>query len=346
MQASFECASGLRGELMRRREFVAALGSAAAAWPVAARAENRVPRIGFLSALSAKDTGKAEIAAFEAGLRELGYMPGKTIEIEYRFGDAREERMRELARQFVDSKVDVIVTFGTGISASHSVTIEVPIVAAVGSDLVEVGLADSLGHPGGNVTGQTFFFHELVVKRVELLKQVKPMMTRVGLLVAPPFPRVQDYLRIPKELGVERELIEVAEPGDCDRALSEGPGATIEGLAVPELLQFVGSGPAVIAAAAAHHGLPAAGGLSFGRNGGLLSFGVDMAPMTRRAAVFVDKILKGAKPGDIPIEQATKFITFVNLKSLLAVSSGWSGRESGSWPLSPIDLLATRSGDS
>ena len=228
--------------------------------------------------------------------------------------------MRELAQEFVDYEVDVIVTFGPGVNASHSVTTAVPIVAAVAGDLVEVGLADSLGHPGGNVTGQVTLFYELNAKRIALLKQVKPAMTRVGLLVARPFSRVQISSR-PDPGARRRARIDLGRgPQRLRPRVSEGPGATIEGLVVPDLPQFTnGRGPAVIAAAAARHGLPAAGGLSFARNGGLLGFGVDMVSMTHRAPVFVDKILKGAKPGDIPIEQATRFETVVNLKTAKAL---------------------------
>ena len=197
------------------------------------------------------------------------------------------------------------------------------IVAAVAGDLVAVGLADSLSHPGGNVTGEAMFFPELMVKRVAFLKQVKPTTTKAGLLIPPNYSALPAYLRVldapVRALGVELKPIEVAEPNDCDRALAAG--ASIDGLGVTEVPRFnAGPGPAIIAAAAAHHRLPSAATTSLAKNGGILGYGVDLAPMFRRAAVFVDKILKGAKPGDIPIEQATTFHFVVNLKTAKALS--------------------------
>ncbi len=308
---------------MRRRTFIAQL-AATAAWPLIARAEQATVRIGFLSPVSAADLDKAQIPAFEAGLRELGYIPGKSIEIEYRYGDGNEAHLAELVRELVDLKVDLIVSMGSGVYAAHRVTKSVPIVTAVNGDLVSLGLADSLGHPGGNVTGLTYFFAELMVKRIALLQQIKPEMTTVGVLVAQGYSVNRTFLGVMeapvKALGIELRPIEIAESSDCDRALSSSLGGSIGGLVLFDPPQFTsGSAPAEIAAAAARHGLPSAGALPFAPNGGLLSYGVDYVPMHHRAAFFVDKILKGANPGDIPIEQATKFTTIVNLKTAKAL---------------------------
>ncbi len=305
---------------MRRRTFIASIGCAAAVWPLAARAQPRVPRIGFLG----WDKMSGSLGAFEAGLSDLGYVPGKTIEIEYRFG-LGEERMTELARELVDLKVELIVTNGVGVYAAHRVTTTVPIVVGSAADLVMQGYADSLDHPGGNVTGQIFFYAELVVKRIELLRQIRPAMTSVGLLLIQgrsSNPSLLQAIDAPvKALGIELKPIEVAEASDCDRALSAGSGTPVGGLVVTDSSEFTSTAAVAvtIATVAVRHRLPAAAAPLLARNGVLLGYGVDFPPMYRHAAIFVDRILKGAKPGDIPIERATKFETILNLKTAKAL---------------------------
>jgi putative ABC transport system substrate-binding protein len=307
---------------MRRRAFIGLVGGAVV-WPLAARSEQRIARIGYLTPATA-DANEALFEEFEAGLAQLGYVPGKTVEIAPRFADGHEDRLTPLARELVDLKVDVIVTYGFGVFWAHEATLRVPIVAASVYDPVAMGLADSLAHPGGNVTGQTFFYSELIVKRIELLKQVRPAMTSVGLLLgkgmsltAPAFSGVWPTA---KKLGISIVPISLLELSDLDSVLSADPAASIGGLVVTDDAIFgVSSEAAEIAAAAMRRGLPGAGGLEYARNGFLLGEGVDYNPMFRRAAVFVDKILKGSKPGDIPIEQATRFTTIVNLKTAKAL---------------------------
>ena len=304
---------------MRRRAFLAALGASAAALPLSALSKPQMARIGYLGPDPA-DADPGHYEALRAGLRELGYIEGQSIEIIARHPPRFGVGLTDLARQLVDLDVDVIVTGGPGVFAAAQATKTVPIVAGVSGDLVELGLAQSLAHPGGNVTGLTYFSPQLIVKRVELLKLVKPSMTNVGLLVLPNIPSVQGYLRALDEplktMGLALQIIEATDAGEVANALTTGPAASINGLVVSDFPPFyAGSGPAVVAAAATSRGLPAVGSLTFARNGGLLSYGVDFPSMFHRAATFVDKILKGAKPGDIPIEQATQFITVVNLQN-------------------------------
>jgi len=307
---------------IRRRTFIAALGCTVSAWPLAALAQQRIPRIGYLD--RARDA-RWGFPAFQHGLSDLGYVLGENVEIESRFWQGgQQDEMEGLARELVDLKVDVIVAIGNGVYAAHRVTKTVPIVtAAATGDIVADGLADSPGHPGGNVTGQTYFVRELFVKRIALLKEVKPAMTSVGLLSPQGNSELPAHLRAMaapvKALGVTLETVEVAGPNDCDRALSAGSGASIGGLVVIDAPQFWFGGASPIAAAAVRHALPSAGALEFARYGGLLGYGVDFLPMFRRAATFVDKILKGAKPGDIPIEQATTFHSSVNLQTAKAL---------------------------
>ena len=166
---------------MRRRAFLAALGGAAV-WPLAARAEQRssLPRIGYLGPGAGPDPRYGE---FHAGLRDLGYVEGKSIEIELRFAGGDPERLAEAAAEFVHENVDIIVTSGMGVYAAKRATTTVPVVIAAGADVVAMGLAASFSHPGGNITGSTFFVLEVMAKRLELLKQVAPSMSRSGLLL-------------------------------------------------------------------------------------------------------------------------------------------------------------------
>jgi putative tryptophan/tyrosine transport system substrate-binding protein len=308
---------------MRRREFLIT-ASTAAVWSIGGIAQQRTPRIGFLSPIPAGEVSRPRVDAFEAGLMELGYIPGKSINIEYRYWDTDNEPAK-LARELIAAGVDVIVTYGPSVNATHTMTNAIPIVTVVSGDLVAVGLADSLGHPGGNVTGQSIFVPELLVKRAAMLKQVKPEMRSVGVLFPQNYPNTSAFFRAIdapiRALAVEPKLIELVDPADCDRALSVAPGASIDGLVVLDNPKFSDNpGASIIAAAAARRGLPTATDVYGPRNGGyLLGFGVDFIPLFRRAAVFVDKILKGAKPGDIPIEQPTKFVTIVNLKTAAAL---------------------------
>jgi putative tryptophan/tyrosine transport system substrate-binding protein len=239
------------------------------------------------------------------------------------------EKTRNVARQLAQLvsqftlAVALILTAGPGVSAARSVTTSVPIVMDSQLDAVATGVAESLSHPGGNVTGFTFLLPELASKRLELIKQVKPSLTRVGLLLQgrsdSPVNRVvfDAANRMAAKLNTELVPITVEEAVEVGRALSDVPGPPVGGLVVSDAPYDVDS--ALIADAARSRGLPSIGAPKYPSAGGLLGYGVDFPAIYRRSAILVDKILKGAKPGDIPIEQATKFITIVNLKTAKAL---------------------------
>jgi putative ABC transport system substrate-binding protein len=305
---------------MRRRDFIMLLGGAAATWPLAARAQQpRMPVVGYLSLVPATQLHFYD-NAFREGLHGLGYIEGKNLRIEYRTTDGDEARIFGLATELVGLNVDVIVTYATGVPAAQRATAKIPIVMATYNDAVAVGIVASLAHPGGNVTGSTFFVPELMAKRLELLREVVPSMTRAGVLLirredsAANRTMVEVMGTTAKALKVELHPIEVGEPKEYESAFSAWADQKIGGLVVLDHAQFLANAEA-IAALAARHRFPSIGALELPASGGLTAYGVDFSVMFHRAAAFVDKILKGAKPGDIPVEQATKFKSTLNLKT-------------------------------
>jgi putative tryptophan/tyrosine transport system substrate-binding protein len=308
---------------MRRREFITLLGSSVAAWPLAARARQpeRLARIGYLGLTSASQLVGA-IDAFSAGLRDLGYVEGRNLHIEFRFADGDEDRLPALATELVALNVDVIVTYATGVFAAQRATATIPIVMATAPDLVAIGVVASLSHPGGNVTGLTFFVPELMAKRLELLREVVPSMTQAGVLLLrdnPSTGSVLDAMGVTaKALGVGLQPIEVGGPREFESAFSAWADKQIGGLVILDHPDFLANVEA-IAALAAKRRLPSIGALELPASGGLMGYGVRFSELFRRAAALVDKILKGAKPGDIPVEQATKFKLVLNLKTAKAL---------------------------
>ena len=313
---------------MQRREFITLLGGAAATWPVAARAQQpagRVYRVGYLSIGSREPTLASYISAFEDGLRSLGYRVGENVAIEYRFANAEIERLPALAADLVRLGVDVIVSGANpNTIAAMKATTTIPIVMANSADPVSAGLVASLARPGGNVTG---FAQdpgdEIFGKRLELLKETLPNLSRVGVLWNPDFAPNRNRLTSMKEAARPLGLTLVPVEARGLDAL-EGAFATM----VRERAQaFVVLGDAVlfdyrsqIVVAALRNRLPAiSGAKQFAEAGLLLHYGVDFRDQFRRAAFFVDKIFKGAKPADLPVEQPTKFELVVNLKTAKAL---------------------------
>jgi putative tryptophan/tyrosine transport system substrate-binding protein len=305
---------------MRRRQFVGLLGGGAAAmWPLVSRAQTpsaRIFRVGFLGLPSADSLPK-RTEAFRAGLHDLGYQEGRDVVIEYRWADSNYDRLPALLAELINLNVDVIVTHGTpGVVAAKQATSTIPSVMAVVGDAVASGLVASLARPGGNVTGLTFFQPELNAKRLELLKETVPDLTDVGVLLNPANqmnePVLPEVARVAQSLKLELHQFNARAPSDFETAFAAMIAKRVRAFVVFDDAMLIGNARA-IAALALKNGLYSCGFLDFAAAGGLLAYGVDFPDMFRRAATFVDKILKGARAADLPVEQATRFETILNL---------------------------------
>jgi putative ABC transport system substrate-binding protein len=304
---------------VRRREFITLLGGVAMTWPLAARAQQptKIARIGFVGA-SAADSVPERAEAFRAGLRELGYQEGRDIVIEFRWADGRYDRLPALFNELVGRGVDVIVTHGTpGVLAAKQATATIPIVMAMSGDAEATGLVASLARPGGNVTGLTFFNPELAAKRFELLKEILPGLTEVGLLLNPANPinePIVPAIRLTAQaLRLELNPFGVREPAEFEGAFVTMAAKRVGAVVVIDDATLI-SNASVVARLALQQRLPSSGWPDYAVKGGLIGYGVSFPDLFRRAATFVDKILKGARPSDLPVERATKFETIVNLR--------------------------------
>ncbi len=305
---------------MQRREFITLLGGAAA-WPLAARAQQQMgkpPTIGFLgastSALQAQWT-----AAFEQRMQELGWTKGRTIAIEYRWAEGRSERVAEGLAEFLRMKVDLIITHGTpAVLAAKRATSVIPIVFPVASNPVENGIVASLARPGGNVTGLSLQRADTAAKRVEMLREIVPRLRGLAILVNADSPGVmleaEEVQATAQGQGLSVVRTEIRRAADIAPAF-EGFKGRVEALYVAaEPLVFVNR--STIATLAVASRLPTIYGLrEYVDAGGLASYGPNFADLFRRSAELVDKILRGAKPADIPVEQPTKFDLVINLKT-------------------------------
>jgi putative ABC transport system substrate-binding protein len=279
----------------------------------------KVPRIGLLSPFSPSATGLWH-QAFRQGLRDLGWVEGKTISIEYRYAEGRSDRLPDLAADLVRLKVDIIVaSVNTDALAAKNATREIPIVVASAGDPVAIGLVESLARPGGNITGLSQISPELAGKRLELLKEMVPKLSRVAVLWNPQgttSPLSWKEIQLPaRELGVQLHSLEVRSSNDFAKAFEDAARARAGALAIMPDPLFAGNLKR-IADLAAKSRLPSIFHLTeFVDSGGLVAYGPDRSDQFRRAATYVDKILKGTKPGDIPVEQPTKFELVINLKT-------------------------------
>jgi putative tryptophan/tyrosine transport system substrate-binding protein len=309
---------------MRRREFIAMLGTGAAAWPLAARAQQagRTWRIGFLGAASAAKYGKLA-DALRDGLRDFGYIEGKNLTIEFRWAEGDNARLPELAAELVKRHIDCLVTHGTpGTAAAKKATATMPIVMAVSGDAVATGLINSLAQPGGNVTGTTFFGPELAAKRLELLHDAVPRARQLAVLVNPENPvngpvlKAMDGTAATLKLNLQQFVVRKA--NELDDTFAKIAAQHLDGVAVFEDAITVANASA-IAQLAAKQRLPMTGFAELAKAGGLIGYGANIPALFRRAGYFVDKILRGAKPADIPVEQPTEFETVINLKTAKAL---------------------------
>ena len=307
---------------MNRRQFVTLIGSVAASWPLVVRGQTaKSPVIGFLVPGSQASHG-AWVAAFAKRLSELGWTEGRNIVIEYRWAAGDNDRMAEFAAEFVQRKVDVIVSSANGVNIASRATPSIPIVFAAFNDPVATGLVKSLSQPGGNVTGLTVQPNDLASKRIELLREIVPQMRRLSALAnvaGSGFQRETASIRTAAAaLNIEANILELRTAEDIAPALARLKGRADALYVLSEPL--VNSNKAQILQAVTQERIPTIFGFrEFVDAGGLMSYGANFPDLFSRAAEFVDKILRGARPADIPVQQPVKFDLIVNLKAAKAL---------------------------
>jgi putative ABC transport system substrate-binding protein len=306
---------------MKRREFIALLG-AAAGWPLAARAQQpAMPVIGFLSPI-ALDTFADRLRGFRQGLRESGYIEGDNVTIVYRWAENQVDRLPELAAELARRPVAVITTVGGAgpAMAAKEATKTIPIVFITAEDPVRAGLVASLARPGGNATGVNLFSLELVAKRLELLRELMPAMVRVAVLVNPgnaafAEATLRDVEPAARALGLQIQLLNASTSSEIDAAFATFVRTRPDAL-------FVGNDPfftsrrVQLATAAAHHSIPATfGSREIAEVGGLMSYGSNIADAWHQLGAYVGRVLKGAKPADLPVVQSSKFELVINAQT-------------------------------
>jgi putative tryptophan/tyrosine transport system substrate-binding protein len=307
---------------MRRRELLSLLAGAAAAWPLAARAQQaaRLPRLGVLLLSTPQADPQMETA--RRALRDLGYVEGQNLAIEYRYAEGRPERLPDLAADLVRTRPDVMFALGGDVTpAAVKATQTIPIVFTSSADPVRLGFVASLARPGGNATGVTFLLDELASKRLEILKQAASRVSRVGFLWNPDHldNELPEAQRAASRLGVELKPLAVRGPADFEPAFAAATEARVDALyVVTSRLTLLNLGK--IVNFAADNRLPLAGGFgAWAKQHGLLSYGPNVDDMTRRAVAYIDRILKGAKPADLPVQQPTRFELVINLRTAKAL---------------------------
>jgi putative tryptophan/tyrosine transport system substrate-binding protein len=303
---------------MKRREFITLLGRAATAWPLAARAQQvgKVHRIGFLGSATAAGSAE-EVESLRTGLREFGYVEGTNIAIEFRWAEGVYDRLPQLVAELISTNVDVLVTHGTpGTRVAKQATTTIPIVMAISGDAIATGLVSNLARPEANLTGSTFFLPQLNAKRLELLKEACPSISRPAALSNPDNPVSRPIIPAMQaaaaSLSLIVEVVRAQSPNEFTLAFASMSKSQVDSVVVTEDGEFAASFRAIAALALANK-LPSIGAAQYAEAGGLIGYGVDILSLYRRAAYFVGRILKGAKPADLPVEQPSRFELAINL---------------------------------
>ena len=309
--------------MIRRRQFLTLLGGAAAAWPLATRAQQAaMPVIGYLDAGSALER-TAQVAALRKGLAEGGYHVGQNVALEFHWAEGQYGRFPELAADFARRKVSVIVTQGSAVAAlaAKAATSTIPIVFGVGGDPVKQGLVASLNRPGGNATGVNFFTAELVAKRMQLLRELVPAAKRVAVLVNPTDPEGYGTLADAEAAADGRQVLvrEVTSGRDIDAAFASLTHEQADAVLVAPGT-FFNTRRVQLAILAARHALPAIYPVrAYAEVGGLVSYGTDILDAFRQVGIYTARVLKGARPADLPVVQSTKFELVINLNTTRAL---------------------------
>lgn len=309
---------------MERRILLVSMAAAfGLAGGAAAQTAQKMWRIGMLMPDKAAAL-KRDIDIFQAALRDFGYVEGRDVAFEYRYTNGDAELLPVMARQLVERKVDLILTFTSGASAAHEFTDKIPIVQVAGPDPVSVGLAKSIAQPGGNVTGLTIFVAEIMAKRLELVREINPATARVGVLLYrthPVNPSVLDKMgATASALGIELLPIEVRGASDFVPAFAAWHDRKVQAVVAHDHSVFaLGTNAQQLAGLAIEQRIPLLGAVDQCRNGGLISYGVNIQALFMRSARYVDRILRGASPGDLPIEQPSEFVYAVNLRTAKAI---------------------------